>query len=246
MDSGYYAACSALKAQSNALELAANNIANVSTAGYRGQIPSFEALLAGSSGRQASGWERLVNQHAAVQGSRLDLSQGNLERTGNPLNFAIEGPGFFVVQTKAGPMYTRNGSFHVSTTGQLLSSAGDPVLGDTGPIVLPPGGPIAISSDGTVSVAGAVAGKLRMAEFASPDALTPTGGSYYSAAKGAEGPAKASSVEQGMIESSNASPVVAMVQLLTAQRQAEMVERAMTAFDATFNRIAADDLPRLS
>lgn len=245
MDSGYYAACSALKAQSNALEVAANNIANVSTAGYRGQIASFEALLVETSGQQPSGWERLVNEHAAVHGSRLDLGQGNLERTGNPLNFAIDGPGFFTVQSKAGPMYTRNGSFHVSVGGQLLSAAGDPVLGDAGPIVLPPGGPIAISGDGTVSVAGAVAGKLRIVEFASPGSLTPAGATYYSAIKGAEKPAAASLVEQGMLESSNVSPVIAMVQLLTAQRQAEMVERAMSAFDSTFNRITADDLPRI-
>jgi flagellar basal-body rod protein FlgF/flagellar basal-body rod protein FlgG len=111
--------------------------------------------------------------------------------------------------------------------------------------VLPPGGPIAISADGTVSVAGAVAGKLRIVEFALPDVLTPAGATYYSAPKGAEKPAVASSVEQGMLESSNVSPVAAMVQLLTAQRQAEMVERAMTAFDSTFNRIAADDLPKI-
>jgi flagellar basal-body rod protein FlgF len=245
LDSGYYAACSALKAQSNALEVAANNIANVSTAGYRGQIPSFESLLVETGGRQVGGWEHLVNQQASVHGSRLDLSQGNLERTGNPLNFAIEGPGFFSVQTKAGTMYTRNGSFQLSVSGQLLSTAGDPVLGDSGPITLPTGGPIAISADGTVSVAGAVAGKLRIVEFASPDAITPAGGTYYAAPKNAEKLATASSVEQGMLESSNVSPVVAMVQLLTAQRQAEMVERAMSAFDSTFNKVAADELPRI-
>lgn len=245
MDSGYYAACSALKAQSNALEIAANNIANISTAGYRAQIPAFQALLVENDGRSTGGWERLVNTHAVVRGSRIDLGEGNLERTGNPLDFAIDGPGFFVVQTKAGPMYTRNGSFRVAAGGQLLSSAGDPLLDDSGPLILPPGGPVAISADGTVSVAGAVAGKLRIAEFASPDALTPAGGGYYSAAKGKESPAQASSVEQGMLESSNVSAVAAMVELLTAQRQAEMVERAMSAFDSTFNRIAADDLPRV-
>lgn len=246
MDSGYYAACSALKAQSSALEIAGNNIANVSTGGYRGQIASFESLLLASSGRAGGGWERLVNGQAALRGSRLDLGQGNLEHTGNPLNFAIEGPGFFAVQTKAGVMYTRNGSFQISPSGQLLSAQGDPVLGQSGPLILPPGGPIAISGDGTVSVAGAVAGKLRLAEFASADALAPAGSTYYSAPTAAEKPATASTVAQGMIESSNVSAVAAMVQLLTAQRQAEMAERALGAFDSTFNRIAADELPRIS
>jgi flagellar hook-basal body protein len=92
LDSGYYAACSALKTQTNALEIAANNIANVSTAGYRGQVPSFQALLAQNGGPRMGAWERLVNEHAVLNGSRLDLGQGNLEPTGNPMDFAISGP----------------------------------------------------------------------------------------------------------------------------------------------------------
>ena len=124
MDSGYYAACSALKTQTNALEIAANNIANVSTAGYRGQVPSFQALLAQNGGPRMGAWERLVNEHAVLNFSRLDLGQGNLEPTGNPMDFAISGPGFFAVQTKAGTMYTRNGSFQVSARGQLVTTGG--------------------------------------------------------------------------------------------------------------------------
>jgi flagellar basal-body rod protein FlgF len=243
LDSGYYAACSALKTQTNALEIAANNIANVSTTGYRGQIPSFHSLLASTAGSQMSGWERRVNEFAVLNSSRLDLGQGNLEPTGNPLDFAVEGAGFFAVQTKGGTLYTRNGSFKVAASGQLQSFAGDPVLGVSGPITVP-GGAISISPDGTVSVNGAVAGKLRIAEFAASTALTPAGASYYAAPEGAAKPAIASFVRQGMLESSNVSPVAAMVGLISAQRQAEMVERAMTAFYADFNRIAADELPR--
>jgi flagellar basal-body rod protein FlgF len=243
LDSGYYAACSALKTQTNALEIAANNIANASTAGYRGQIVSFQSLLVQNGGPQMGGWERLVNEHAVLNGTRLDLGQGNLESTANPMDFAIEGPGFFAVQTKAGTMYTRNGSFQVSARGQFATAAGDPVLGVSGPITLP-SGEVAISQDGTVSVGGAVAGKLQINEFPSPGALKPAGGSYYSASSGAEKPAVASWVRQGMLESSNVSPIAAMVGLISAQRQAEMIERAMSAFDSTFNRIAADELPR--
>jgi flagellar basal-body rod protein FlgF/flagellar basal-body rod protein FlgG len=245
LDSGYYAACSALKAQSNALEIAANNIANVTTSGFRGQIPSFESHLVETAGVSMGAWEHLVNEQAQIQGSRLDLTQGNLERTGNPMDFAISGPGFFAVQAKAGTMYTRNGSFQVSAAGKLVTAAGDSVLGDSGPIDLPPG-TVAISADGTISVGGAVAGKLRLVEFASPTALTAVGGSYYSALASAEKTATASTVQQGMLESSNVNSVMAMVGLLTAERQAEMAERAMTAFDSTFNRLAADELPRVS
>jgi len=244
LDSGYYAACSALKTQSNALEIAANNIANASTAGYRGQIPSFESLLVQTAGPQMGGWERLVNQHSTLHGSRIDLGQGSLEHSGNPLDLAIEGPGFFSAQTKAGTLYTRNGSFRVSAAGQLVTAAGDPVLGMSGTITVP-NGPVAISPDGTVSVNGAVVAKLRIVEFTPGADISPAGQSYYSAPKRAAKDAIGSSVRQGMVESSNVSAVSAMVGLISAQRQAEMMERAMSAFYSDLNRIAADELPRI-
>ncbi len=245
MDSGYYAACTALKTQTQALELTANNIANVNTSGYRGQIPSFESMLmSGTNGRPMSGWSSRINEVSVLNGSRLDLGQGNLEHTGNPLDFAIEGPGFFTVQTKAGTLYTRNGNFRISAAGELVSAAGDPVLGASGPISAP-GGPVSISSDGTVSVNGAVAGKLRIVEFSAANTVAPAGGSYYSAEAKDAKPALGSVVRQGMLESSNVNPVAAMVGLISAQRQAEMVQRAMSAFYADFNRIAADELPRI-
>jgi flagellar basal body rod protein FlgG len=108
-----------------------------------------------------------------------------------------------------------------------------------------PNGPVSVSSDGTVSVNGAVLAKLRLAEFAQPADLAAAGESYYSAAPAAAKPAVGSSVRQGMIESSNVSPVAAMVGLITAERQAEMMQRAMSAFYSEFNRIAADELPRI-
>src|ERR1700690_1782146 len=245
LDSGYYAACSALKAQTAALEFAANNIANISTTGYRGQIPSFESLLVQANrGRPATGWDRMSNQLAALSGTRADLAQGNLEATGNPMDFAIEGPGFFAVQSKGGTLYTRNGSFRIAANRQLQTPAGDPVLGTDGPITGPQG-QLSISPDGTISVNGAVAGKLRVVEFASGAAVTPAGASYYSAPASAAKPVLASLVRQAMLESSNVSPVGAMVGLITAQGQAEMVERAMSEYFSDFNRIAVEDLPKV-
>lgn len=245
MDSGYYAACSALKAHTGALEIAANNIANISTPGFRGQIPSFESLLVRSAGSgTVSKWDRMSNELATLNGSRADLGQGNLEHTGNPLDFAVEGPGFFAVQTKGGTLYTRNGSFRISASGQLQTSAGDPLLGASGPITVPRG-QLSISPDGTISVNGAVAGKLRVVEFAAGALVSPAGASYYSAQAVAAKPALGSQVRQGMLESSNVSPVAAMVGLISAQRQAEMVERAMSAYYSDFNRIAVEDLPKV-
>ncbi|HKW19053.1 MAG TPA: flagellar basal-body rod protein FlgF [Terriglobales bacterium] len=245
MDSGYYAACTALKAQSNALELVANNVANVNTTGYRGQIPSFESLLLESQPSfPTNSWSRLINQFSVLNGARLDLTEGNLERTGNPLDFALEGPGFFAVQTKAGTLYTRNGKFQIAASGQLVTSAGDAVLGTGGPIMLPLNAQPSISADGTISVAGAVAGKLKLVEFAPGAQVKAVGGSYYSAPAKSAVIAAHAMVRQGMLESSNVNPVTAVIGLITAQRQAEMAGRAMNAFYSDFDRIAADELPR--
>src|SRR5438132_1410204 len=137
-------------------------------------------MLVASSATRQGGWNRLVNEFAVLDGARLDMAQGNLEHTGNPLDLALEGPGFFAVQTKAGTLYTRNGTFRISASRQLVTSAGDPVLGDSGPINLP-GGDISISPDGTISVGGGVAGKLRVVSFDAKTQLIAAGGSYYSA-----------------------------------------------------------------
>jgi flagellar basal-body rod protein FlgF/flagellar basal-body rod protein FlgG len=246
VDSGYYAACTALKTQSNALELIANNVANVNTTGYRGQIPSFESLLVeGKNSTPSNPWSRLVNEFAVLNGSRIDLAEGNLQRTGNPLDLALDGPGFFAVQTPAGELYTRNGNFRLSAKGQLVTAAGDAVLGPAGPINVPANSQIAVGPDGTVSVGGAVTGKIRLVEFAAPGQLTAVGGQYYSAPAKAASPALHTEIRAGMLESSNVNPVAAVVALITAQRQADMVGRAMSAFYSDFNRVAADELPRV-
>lgn len=244
MDSGYYAACTALKAQSNALELIANNVANINTTGYRAQLPSFQSLLVeGRNSTPGNGWSRLVNQFAVLDSARLDLTEGNLQRTGNPLDLALDGPGFFAVQTSAGVLYTRDGNFRLSAKGQLTTAAGDAVLGTEGPINVPGNGQIAIGPDGTISVAGAVTGKLRLVEIAPGAQLTAVGGQYYSAP--ATAPALHTQIRAGVIESSNVNPVAAVVALITAQRQAEMIGRAMSVFYSDFNRVAADELPRV-
>jgi len=245
VNSGYYAACAGLMAQTQALDLVANNLANLGTTGYRGARPSFRALLAGTAHAvSANPLNRAINNFSVLSGSTVDLSSGNLEHTGNPLDLAIEGSGFFAVQTRAGVRYTRNGSFQVSTKGQLITGSGDPVLGETGPIVLP-SGPISISDDGTISSAGAVAGKLRLVEFVPGASPVAEGSSYYSAPAKAVRPAAGSSVEQGTLEASNVNPVAATVSLIVVQRQADMMERALSAYYNDINRVAAEDLPHV-
>ena len=95
MDSGFYAACAALMARSQALDLVANNLANTSTPGFRGQHNIFRSFLATASGHQGSGLNRAVNDFGISGGSQMDLTEGNLEHTGNDLDFGVQGPGFF-------------------------------------------------------------------------------------------------------------------------------------------------------
>ena len=155
MDSGYYAACAGLAAQTQALELVANNLANLGTVGYRGQQATFLSLVAGGGGAAANPLNAAINDFGVLGGSRLDLSSGALTATGNPIDMAIAGNGFFVVQSSVGLVYTRNGGFHLTPAGQLVTAQGDAVLGQQGPIVLPNGG-VAVSADGTISVDGNV------------------------------------------------------------------------------------------
>src|SRR5271163_3392968 len=111
LNSGYYAACAGLQAQTQALEVIANNLANINTTGYRGQQPLFRSLLASSSGEFNDPLNQAINNFSALGGSRADLTPGNLQSTGNPLDLAVEGSGFFAIQTPAGTLYTRNGNF---------------------------------------------------------------------------------------------------------------------------------------
>jgi len=244
MDSGFYAACTALMGRSQALDLIANNLANVSTPGFRAQHDVFRSLLASSSIFPMSGLNQAVNNYSVLGDSHLDLAQGSMEKTGNDLDLAIQGSGFFVVQTAGGQVYTRNGNFHVSPKGKLVTAQGDLVMGATGPIDIV-GGPVTISPDGTISVNGAVAGQLKVVDFPQGTPLESVGATYYSAPPKTEVPATEASVQQGSLEASNVNPVASAVELVTVQRYAELMQRALSMFHTDMNQIAAQDLPRI-
>jgi flagellar basal-body rod protein FlgF/flagellar basal-body rod protein FlgG len=243
MDSGFYAACTALVSRTSELDTIANNLANASTAGFRAQENVFSSVLANAANPSGSALVQAMNEYGLMSGTTLDLSQGTLQKTGNTLDAAIEGKGYFVVQTANGTAYTRNGSFQISSKGQLVTSTGDPVLGDNGPIAMP-AGTVAISADGTISLDGAVSGKLRIVEFPQGTQVTSLGNSYYSAPANAEQPATQSSVRQGFLENSNVNPVAGMVELVEAQQSAEIMQRALAMFNSEMDKTATQDLPK--
>lgn len=245
MDSGFYAACAALMARSQALDIVANNLANTSTPGYRAEHNIFRSFLASASGRLTSNLNVAINNFGILSSNQLDLTEGNLDRTGNDLDFAVQGPGFFAIQTANGQFYTRNGNFQVSAQGQLITPEGDPVIGENG-IIRVVGGPVNVSPDGTISVNGAVAGKMKLVEFPAGAALESVGKTYYSAPRNSAVPATKSTVAQGMLESSNVNPVGSAVELVSVQRYAEMMQRTLRMFDSELNRIATDELPKVN
>ncbi|MGA9669755.1 MAG: flagellar basal-body rod protein FlgF [Terracidiphilus sp.] len=244
MDSGYYAACTALAARTQALDTIANNLANANTAGYRAEHNLFSSVLTSTAAGNGTGLNQAINNFGVLGGTSLDLSQGAIQKTGNDLDLAIQGSGFFVVQTANGPMYTRNGSFQTSKTGQLITPAGDPVMGDKGIIQILPG-PVSISPDGTISSNGAVAGKLQLVNFPAGTQITSEGGTYYSAPPKTAKPATDSSVQQGALENSNVNPISSMVELITAQRAAESMQRALSLFNSEMDKTATESLPKI-
>ena len=245
MDSGFYAACTALMARTQALDMVANNLANVSTPGFRAEHDMFRSLLTGSSMYPMSGLNQAVNNYSVLGNTQLDFTQGNLQKTGNDLDLAIQGSGFFVVKTADGQLYTRNGNFHISPKGKLVTSQGDLVMGSTGQPIDIVGGPVNISSDGTISVNGVLAGQLKVVDFPPGTNLESVGATYYSAPLKSEIPAKDASIQQGSLEASNVNPVSAAVELITVQRYAELMQRALSMFHTEMNQTATQDLPRL-
>ncbi|MDR3742532.1 MAG: flagellar hook basal-body protein [Terracidiphilus sp.] len=245
MDSGYYAAMTGLVARTQALDTAAANLANVQTPGYRAEREYFRSVLLGPDSENSQ-LGQTVNNYGLLGGDRLNLAQGSLQSTGNPLDLAIEGQGFFEVQSQNGQRFTRDGSFHRSSRGQLVTAAGEPVLSTSGQIITLPPGAVTIGADGVVSVDGGAAGTVGVFTFPAGTNLTPEGANRYIAPEGAK-PVVAgdATIHSGSLESANEDVVQGTMDLILMQRQAEMMQKALTVFHTEFNKFATEDLPRV-
>jgi len=245
MDSGYYAAFAGLVARTQALDTASSNLANAQTTGYRAEREYFRSVLLDPLGgdSQLGG---TVNNFGVLGGDRLDLKQGLLTSTGNALDLAIEGQGFFAVQTPHGIRYTRDGSFHRGSNGQLVTASGEPVLSNQSkPIAVPPG-QVSIGLNGDVSVAGATAATVGVFAFQPLTQLTPEGSNRYRAPDKVQPVIDtAATIQQGSLESANQDVIQGSLDLLVMQRQAETMQRALTIFHTDFNKTAAEELPRV-
>ncbi len=206
------------------MDVVANNIANLNTTGYKADGSVFEEYLSSPARADLTGTRVSFVQD---RGMWHNMSQGAAEHTGNPLDVAIDGPGFLAVQTPQGDRYTRNGSMQINASGQLVTSDGYPVLGDGGPITLQANdSQLSISRDGTISVregpstADSARGKIRLVTFANLQQLQKDGNGTFNPVGGAQPQpaATTSGLNQGSIEKSNVQGVVEMSRMIEITR----------------------------
>jgi flagellar basal body rod protein FlgG len=235
-------AASGLRARMESLDLLANNIANASTGGYKADREFYSLYVAPeASGNDAASTMPLIER------PWVDHAQGVLHNTGNPLDVALTGKGFFAVNGPSGPLYTRNGNFHLAADGKLTSPDGYPVRDAQGAaLTLQSTRALDISSDGTITQDGVIAGKLEIVDFTSTAGLTKQGSNYFRINDPSVRPAAVSgtSVEQGHLEASNTGGAEGAVRLVSVMRQFEMLQKAVS-LGAEMNRKAIDEVAKV-
>ena len=207
---------STVDALTQEFNIIAHNLANVSTAGYKRKCNTFsKSLIAQEAGTEASSEVNLD--------TTFDFSQGQSVQTGRFLDFALCGKGFFVIETLEGPLYTRNGIFHLGQNGQIVDSAGRIVAGQAGPITIPADvslSQISVSSDGSINAGGTAIGKFRLVDFKDKeDQLIAVGFNCFQISEGIiPQPAEGLIVKQGFQESSNVQMVEELVDMIMVTR----------------------------
>lgn len=232
MDNAIYVGLSRQMTLQRALDITANNIANLDTAGFKVESLTVEEDQEAPAMAPAS----TPISYVVDTGVARDFRQGSLETTANPLDVAIQGQGFFTVQTADGPRYTRDGRFALNAAGVLTDKAGDPVLDASGAQITlnPQNGSPKIAKDGVISQISPTGqavqvGVLGVVSFSDLSALSKEGSNLYSAAAGQAGvPVLRPNLAQGMIEKSNVQPVSEVVHLIAITRAYESVANMLS------------------
>jgi flagellar basal body rod protein FlgG len=235
-------AASGLRARMESLDLLANNVANASTGGYKADR-EFYGLYASAE----ASTNDLPGTMPVIERPWTDHAQGALHSTGNPLDVAVDGKGFFAINGPSGPLYTRNGSFRLAPDGRLTTQDGYAVRSRQGaPLVLDGTRNIQISTDGTVTQEGNVIGQLELADFTSTDGLAKQGANYFRIAdpKLRAGTASGASIAQGQLEGSNTGSAEAAVRLVSVLRQFEMLQKAVT-IGGEMNKRAIEEVAKV-
>lgn len=228
MDPIAVTAASGLRARMQTLDLLANNLANIGTGGYKSDREFYSLFKGDAEDPSDTGLSSSLpdlNQHWT------DFAQGQLTPTGNPLDFGLNGNGFFAVNGPSGALYTRNGSFHLDSKGVLVTADNYVVRSTTGaPIKAEPGISFEVTREGAVSQNGVQLGQMAVMEFKDKSVLAKSGGNYFKPTDAKVTPAQSidTTVQQGQIESSNVVPAESTVRIVGIMRQFEMLQKAIT------------------
>jgi flagellar basal-body rod protein FlgG len=249
MSGEIYMAAAAALAYEKRLEVVANNLANINTAGFKRDDVAFQAYMTSGTGETVPVYPPYPQPLQAssfwiAYQSRTDYTPGPLKATGNPLDLALNGKGFFTVESPDGTVFTRRGNFTLSPEGALVTQEGWPVQGTSGEIRLEdrsggPNGPaFSVGDDGMVRVNGRDVGRLQITEFTDPDSLVKIGRGYFKAASADTGSASAQDVQvaQGFLEMSNVEAVQMMTEMIEILRGYESYQRVIRSIDETTAR----------
>jgi flagellar basal-body rod protein FlgG len=256
MSGEIYMAAAAALAYEKRLEVAANNLANVNTAGFKRDDVSFQAYLSSEAGQAQAvqppypAPQAGANFWIAYQ-SRTDFTPGPLKHTGNVFDLALNDKGFFSAESPQGTVYTRRGNFTLNPEGVLVTQEGWPVQGEGGEIRVEGrsagggGTGFSIGADGTVRVDGKDLGRLRIEDFPQPGSLAKTGQGYFMAANGGGESLENFSIAQGFLEMSNVEAVQSMVEMIEILRGYESYQRVIRSVDDV-NAKSINDVGRTS
>jgi flagellar basal-body rod protein FlgF len=231
MNSGLYSSLSGNIAAMKRMDIISNNLANVNTPGYKKDKMLFESMLAGATASPAVPQGSTADPILQKESVYVDYSSGPVNQSGNPLDLAIDGDGFFVVQTPDGQAYTRQGNFRLGADGTLVTSGGFPVLGQNGPIHIQ-GSVVEIDGKGMVTVDGAPTDTINVVDFPKPYNLKKTASAQFvpvspqTVAQPATG-----SIRQGQLEGSNVESISEMAQMIETSRYFDSCQRAIKGFD---------------
>ncbi|PWC33173.1 flagellar basal-body rod protein FlgF [Azospirillum sp. TSO35-2] len=220
MENSIYVAMSRQMALQRQLDVTSNNIANMNTTGYKNQRMLFTEYLEKPGLHEKVSF---VQDRAVVR----DLTVGGMTQTGNPLDLALTGQGYFTVDTASGPRYTRAGNFRLNDQRQLVDGGGLPVLSNNGqPLTIPAGtNDVKVSGDGTVATELGPVGKLNIVTFKNEQLMTEVGNGLYVTDEQPTPAPVETKVAQGLLEGSNVKPVVEMTQMIDIQRQYMSAQR---------------------
>lgn len=244
MNSGLYSALSGNIAAMKRMDIISNNLANVNTPGYKKEKMLFESMLAGATNPPAVPQGATADPILQKESVYIDYGAGPVAQSGNPLDLAIDGDGFFVVQTPTGPAYTRQGNFRLGADGTLVTSDGYPVMGQSGPIRVQ-GGTVEIDAKGVVKVDGSEFGTISVVDFPKPYGLKKIASAQFLPTDPQAIPQPATgSVKQGQLEGSNVETISEMVQMIETSRYFDSCQRVIKGFDDMIGK-AVNEMGRL-